>query len=95
MAVETNSKVILHNVSHESKSSAAFIELKDSVTQGMANNLKGINSSDPIHLYSKSGVYPTDNNAAVWTTNESWAKPSENARWERAGNQGKIYSEVE
>lgn len=95
LAVETNSKVILHNVSHESKSSAAFIELKDSVTQGMANNLKGINSSDPIHLYSKSGVYPTDNNAAVWTTNESWAKPSENARWERAGNQGKIYSEVE
>ena len=95
LAVETNSKVILHNVSYESKSSAAFIELKDSVTQGMANNLKGINSSDPIHLYSKSGVYPTDNNAAVWTTNESWAKPSENARWERAGNQGKIYSEVE
>lgn len=95
LAVGTNSKVILHKVLHESKSSAAFIELKDSVTQGMANNLKGDDPRDPIHLYSESGVYPTDNNAAVWTTNESRAKPSENARWERAGNQGKGYGDVE
>jgi hypothetical protein len=94
LAVGTNSKVILHKASHETKLGPAFIELRDTVTQNMANNLKGIVSSVPVHLYSESGIYP-ENNSAVWTTNESWAKPSENARWERAGNQGKVYGEVE
>ena len=95
LAVGTNSKVILHKVLHETESNSGLIELKDSVTQSMANNLKGLDYRCAIHLYSESGVYPTDDNAAAWTKGDVLLKPSENARWERAGNQGKGPWEME
>ena len=92
--VGADAKIIFSKISHETELGTGFVELKSSVTQAMANNLKGEFATNSVDLYSESGIYPT-NNKANWYKNVSILAPSENARWERAGNLGKKYEEVE
>ncbi len=89
--VGSSSKVILHKVSHETKVSSANIELKDTVTQAQADNLKDYVAGNVSSVYRNDKSIQLNNLSA---TDSEKAAPSENARWERAGNQGKSYSEV-
>ena len=89
--VGSMSKIILHKVSHETIVNSANIELKDTVTQAQADNLEDYAVGSHSNVY-KSDSIELNNLGASFN---SILAPSENARWERAGNQGKSYTEVE
>jgi len=90
--VGSAAKMILSKITHETKLGTGKVELKSSVTQAMANNLSSVTGSDPVNLYSPNGVTLPSGFAV---SNDFTLAPSENARWERAGNLGKEYEEVE
>lgn len=91
ISVGSKSKVILHKVSHETIVNSANIELKDTVTQAQADNLEDYAVGSHSNVYKSDSINLNNLSASF----DSVLAPSENARWERAGNQGKNYGEVE